>query len=449
MKRLISLLLVLALTTPLAFASAASPAEIDKLNEIITVIERNYHDEVDSEALIEAAYKGVLSALDKHSDYIDATALERYNSAVSGSFVGVGIKIKQTGDYVEVIEPIADSPAEAAGFLSGDIIIAVDGQSIQGKPLSEVVALIKGQIGTVVSLTVERADRAQPLVIAVKRDLVVVKSVMYRRRDGVDIIKITSFDSDTARELAEILSDRALGDKIIIDLRGNPGGLLDQVVAAADLFLDEGQAICSVDYRVYQDQQFSAQTAAATADLVVLIDGDSASAAELFAGAMQDNQRAKIVGQTSYGKGTVQSLYHLADGTALKLTIGKYATPNGRFIDGVGIIPDVVVTGDAIVEQRVDNFYPMQSLNTSKLGSRDIDTYGLQQRLDYLGYAVDINGQFDAATERALKTYQAERGLAVDGRLTVDVKIAIQREVVALATTKGDAALAIALRMLN
>ncbi len=450
MKRTISLLLVLLLVVPLAFADAKiNQKEIDKLDEIIDKIERNYHGEVSHEALIEGAYRGIVETLDKHSEYLDKEALSAFNDSISGSFVGVGIAINEKGDYIEVISPIADSPAEKVGIKAGDLIIAVDGKNIKGTPLKEVVDMIKGPIDTDVTLTIERQSVNKKFDFTITRTRVVLKSVGHRKVDAVDVIKISSFDRNTASELKEILKNKDVGQKIIIDLRGNPGGLLDQVVEIADLFLAKGKTICSVDYSIYKDNVYKAKKDGMTADLIVLVDDGSASASELFAAAIQDNERGTIVGQTTYGKGTVQSVYDLTDGSALKLTIAKYATPSGKFIDGIGVTPDVVVEDKPIISELVDNFYPMQSLNTSARGSRDIDTYGLEQRLAYMGYDVVIDGFFDEATEAALKQYQTEHQLAPTGRLTVDTKIVIQADVIERDQKKNDSVLSEALKIIK
>ncbi len=450
MKRTLSLLLVLLLIVPLAFADdELSTNEIDKLNEIIDTIERNYHSPISHQELVEGAYRGIVNTLDKHSDYLSKEDLAAFNDSISGSFVGVGISINEKGDYIEVVAPIADSPAEQVGIKAGDLIIAVDGKSIKGMSLKEVVDMIKGPIDTDVRLTIERQSTNKKYDFTITRARVVIKSVAHKKVDDVDIIKISSFDRNTAKELKEILKNNGIGQKIIIDLRSNPGGLLGQVVEIADLFLAKDKTICSVDYRNYDDNVFKSTKEGLTADLVVLVDGASASASELFAAAIQDNKRGTVVGQTTYGKGTVQTVYDLKDGSAVKLTIAKYATPNGKFIDGIGVTPDVLVEDKPVISELVDNFYPMQSLNTSARGSRDIDTYGLEQRLDYMGYDVVIDGYFDKATEDALKQYQTEHQLKVDGRLTVDMKIVIQADIIERDEKKNDSVIIEALKIIN
>ncbi len=451
MKKLISLLLLVVMLCPLAYADKGglTEQEIDKLNEIIEQISETYHTELSSEQLIDAAYRGMFDALDQHSAYMSADELASYEGSLSGNFIGVGMLIEKKADYIEVIRPIADSPAEAAGILADDVIVAVDGTSIKGLAIDVVVSMIKGEIGSSVSLTIKRAGVEQPLVFTVERAQITFDSVTYQMIDGVDIIKISTFDANVASQLQKILTEQAIGQKIIIDLRDNPGGYLDQVVAVADLFLAKDKTICSVDYRVYRDDIFKSSVDGLTADLVVLVNGNSASAAELFAAAMQENDRATIVGQTTYGKGTVQSVYDLKDGSAVKLTIAKYATPDGNFIDGVGVKPDVVVATETYIDPRVDNFYPMQSLNSSSLGSKDIDTYGLEQRLDYMGYDIIVDGVFDEQTQAVLKRYQQAHDMLADGRLTVEAKIAIQRDVVEMATKPLDNALQIALRIIK
>ncbi len=450
MKKALSLLLVMLLIVPVAFAdSKLETADFDKLREIIDSVERNYHGTVTEKELIEGAYQGVINTLDKHSEYLSVEDLAAFEDSLSGSFVGVGISISEKGDYIEVIAPIADSPAEQVGIKAGDLIIAVDGVSIEGKPLNEVAELIRGPINTTVTLTIERQSVKKKYDFTITRNRVVIKSVSHKKIDGVDVIKIASFDKNTAKELKAVLKNNAVGQKIIIDLRNNPGGLLDQVVEIADLFLPKGQTICSVDYRNYEDSIFKSKKDGLTADLVVLVDSGSASASELFAAAIQENKRGTVVGETTYGKGTVQTIFDLKDGSALKLTIAKYATPSGNFIHGVGVKPDVMVDDSPVVSELVDNFYPMQSLNTSSLGSYDIDTYGLEQRLNYMGYDLAIDGVFDKETEAVLKQYQTEHNLAPTGQLTIDMKIAIQADVVESDKKKSDPVLTEALKIIK
>ncbi len=448
MKRVISLLLVCVLTLSLGFADKASlQVEIDKLQEIIAVIEQNYNGETSQSEIMQSVFKGAVEGLDKHSNYLGKEALEQFQSSISGSFIGVGISISKKDDYIEVISPISGSPAEAAGIQSGDKIVAVDGQSIAKMPMELVVTKIKGPVGTVVKLTVERAKKT--LDFEVKRAVIVMKSVEHEVVDGVDVIKIVSFDENTTKELLEVLKTIQPKAPLIIDLRNNPGGLLSRVVEISDIFLAKKKPICALHYRNYRDREYEARQNGLSNPMVVLVNEGSASASELFAGAMQDNGRAKVVGVQTYGKGSVQRLFDLKDGSAVKLTIGEYVTAGGKHIHGVGITPDIVVKNGEQVEARVDNFYPMQSLNTSSLGSRDIDTYGMEQRLDYLGYDVVLDGLFDQKSVDALKSYQAAEGLTSDGRLTIETKIALQSDIVEKSLAENDSQLNAALKLLG
>ncbi len=448
MKRVFSSLLILALTLSIGFADVSSrQADIDKLQEIIAVIKQNYNAEISDAEIMESVFKGAVESLDKHSNYLGTEALEQFQSSISGSFIGVGISISKKDDFIEVISPISGSPAEAVGIQSGDIIVAVDGESIAEMPMELVVSKIKGPAGTVVKLTVERAKKT--LEFAIERAVIVVKSVEHEVVNGVDLIKIVSFDENTTEELLEVLKTIDRKAPLIIDLRNNPGGLLNRVVEISDIFLAKGKPICALHYRNYRDHDFKALQNGMSNPMVVLVNEGSASASELFAGAMQDNGRAKVIGVQTYGKGSVQRLFDLKDGSAVKLTIGEYVTAGGKHIHGVGITPDVVVKNGEQVEARVDNFYPMQSLNTSSLGSRDIDTYGMEQRLDYLGYDVVLDGLFDQKSVDALKAYQTEQGLTSDGRLTVETKIALQSDAVEQSLAQNDSQLDAALKLLG
>lgn len=410
--------------------------EQQKLQEIINLIHSDYYQDISKEALMEAIYKGVTEALDPHSVYFDKETLQSFQSRISGSFVGVGVSITPKGEYIEVVTPIDGSPAKAAGIQAGDLIVGVDGNDIAGMTIDQVVSLIKGEIGQDVTLRIRRAGVATDFDIAITRAEITVQSVNMQMVDDIAVIRISSFDSHTAQQLNQYIVQLDDDQAMVIDLRNNPGGILDQVVVASDFFLAEGKNITSIDYTHYRDAVYDATAGAHQGKMVVLINGASASASEIFAGAMKDNNRATIMGTTSYGKGTVQSVTNLSDGSALKLTIGRYATPSGVFIDGIGIKPTITVEASGTFDPTIKGFYPMQSLNSSHYGSKDIDTYGLEQRLDYLGYTVVVDGYFDKDTVTALKDLQTKLELTADGALNLETKIAVEKTVQLLAITR-------------
>lgn len=407
-----------------------------KLEEIINLIHSDYYQDVSDEALMEAIYNGVTKALDPHSVYFDKETLQSFQESIAGSFVGIGVSIMPNGDYIEVVTPIDGSPAKAAGIQAGDLIVAVDGIDIAGMSIEEVVGLIKGQAGQAVTLRIRRAGVAADFDVTIIRAEITVQSVNMQMVEDIAVIRISSFDSHTAQQLNQFIAQLDDDQAMVIDLRNNPGGLLDQVVVACDLFLEDGKNITTIDYTHYRDAVYDATKGAYQGKMVVLINSASASASEIFAGAMKDNNRATIMGTTSFGKGTVQTITNLSDGSALKLTIGRYATPSGVYIDGIGVEPTITVEASGAFDPTIKGFYPMQSLNSSRYGSKDIDTYGLEQRLDYLGYTVVVDGYFDQDTVTALKDLQTKLELTADGALNLETKIAVEKTVQLLAMTR-------------
>lgn len=342
-----------------AFAQSAQSggaADTYKQLELFgTVLERiraSYVEEVSDEELIKAAIDGMLSSLDPHSSYLDETDRRRLDVDTKGEFGGLGIEVTMEGGYVKVVSPIDDTPAARAGLLPNDLIIALDGKSVRGMALSDAVERMRGKVGDKIVLTVRRGDEA-PFDVEVVRDVIKVSPVRSRiEGDGtIGYVRITSFNRQTEPNLAssvEKLRAEIGDDKIqgfILDLRNNPGGLLDQAIAVSDAFLEQGEIVSTRG----RDKDKAQRTNARPGDildgmpLVVLINGGSASASEIVAGALQDHGRAILVGQRSFGKGSVQTVQRIAGHGAIRLTIARYYTPSGRSIQAKGIDPDIEV----------------------------------------------------------------------------------------------------------
>lgn len=429
-RRLLSLALILALTLSFGFAadSAAAPALTGGYNQLdfmIQKIKENYYKDIPEEKLREALYKGMFEALDPHSVYFTPQEYKAFNEGVQGTFTGVGVSIAVKGDYIEVVAPIKNTPAYKAGIQSGDIITAVDGVDIKGWGTDKVSQKIRGEAGKPVTLTLTRRGEVKPLVIKLIREVITLITVEHEVKSNVDVIRLTSWDEKTYTHLADAMSGKTFKNGLIIDLRNNPGGLLSQVVSITELFLKKGQRILTVDYASVNDEVYTAGLAGYAMPIVVLVNGGSASASEIFAGAIQDHKRGILVGEKTYGKGTVQGVLELPDKGAMKLTIASYRTPADRDINGKGIVPDVVVTNPTELETVVSKYYDLQGLSTLKSGMRTMEVIGAQQRLRYLGYNLTVDGTFSSELESVLKTFQKQKGLKVTGQIDVPTRVAI------------------------
>ncbi len=437
LKRGIALLIVCSCLLVPSFAETTDKlqAGFSQLEVMIQEIKANYYRDVTDEELINAMYKGLFDALDPHSDYFTPAEYKDFTSSLEGSFSGVGISIAPKDGYLEVIAPIKGSPAFSAGIKPGDIVTAVDGKDIKGLASDVVVGMIRGEAGKSITLTINRSGEKAPLIFKLVRAIIVIQSVEHKVVSGVDVISITSWDQNTTTQLKAVLAKLTLAKGVVIDLRNNPGGLLDQVVTISDMFLPKGMPIVSIDYNKTADSSFVSTYQGLTAPMVVLVNGGSASASEIFAAAMQENKRGKVVGTKSYGKGTVQGLFALPDNGAMKLTMAKYLTPSGKSVHGVGVIPDVILENTNEAETVVAKFLPLSGLDTFKRGSKSIEVKSAQQRLKYLGYDVVIDGLFGTKMEAALKTFQKSKGLGATGFLDEGAKVALSEAAIAKGKT--------------
>ncbi len=428
-KRFIAVFIVLLLLLP-SLAYADSDVKLPtlsggygQLDLMIKHIKDNYYKDIPDDKLREAMYKGVFQALDPHSVYFTPAEYKSFNDSVQGSFVGVGISIAVKDGYIEVVAPIKNTPAAKAGIKSGDIITAVDGQDIKGWTTDKVAQRIRGEAGTAVTLTIQRKGETKPMQFKLIRAVIDIKSVEHEVVNGTDLIRITSWDQNTYTQLQEVLKGKTFKNGMIIDLRNNPGGLLSQVVNITDLFLKKGDRILTVDYSNAEDEVYQANVGGLTAPVVVLINKGSASASEIFAGAIQDHKRGLLIGETTYGKGTVQGLIELPDKGAMKLTIASYRTPSDRDINGKGVEPDVRVANVTEAETVVAKFYDLQGLSVLKKGAKSMEVIGAQQRLRYLGYEVSVDGTFSSALEKTILAFQKLKGLKATGFIDVDTRI--------------------------
>ncbi|HEY5789661.1 MAG TPA: S41 family peptidase [Gammaproteobacteria bacterium] len=314
-------------------------------------IKQDYVEEVDDATLLNFAIRGMLDGLDPHSAYLDAESFKEVRIGTSGQFGGLGVEVGMEDGFIRVIAPIDDTPAQRAGVQAGDLIIRLDDTPVKGLTLNEAVKLMRGEPGQDIVLTIVREGADQPLKITVTRDIINVTSVRSRMlEEGYGYVRISQFRARTGDNLGEVvakLKGEAGGSLkgLVLDLRNNPGGVLNAAVEVSDAFLEEG-LIVYTEGRV-SDSKLSFSASAGDildrAPLVVLVNGGSASASEIVAGALQDHKRALVVGAATFGKGSVQTIMPLGDDTALKLTTARYFTPNGRSIQAEGIVPDIVL----------------------------------------------------------------------------------------------------------
>ena len=320
-----------------------------KMDLLNSLIDQYYIGDVDEAELSEGVYKGYIEGLgDPYSVYYDEEETEQMNESLSGEFGGVGALMSQDRDtgVITILQVYDGSPAQEAGMRDGDTLYKVEGEEVTGEDLSDVVSKVKGEKGTQVTLTVLRADTGEEEELTITRDTIQAQTVSHEmKEDNVGYIRIAEFDAvtyDQYREALEDLESQGM-EKLIVDLRSNPGGNLDTVCDILDLMLPEGLIVYTEDKNGEREEYTSDEEHQFDKPLVVMMNGYSASASEIFAGAIQDYGLGQIVGTQSYGKGVVQSIFDLQDGTSVKLTIAEYFTPNGRSIDGEGITPDVEV----------------------------------------------------------------------------------------------------------
>jgi len=333
-------------------SEAALPLEeLRTFTEVFARIKKDYVEPVSDKELLENAIRGMLSGLDPHSSYLDPDSFKDLQVGTTGEFGGLGIEVGMEDGFVKVISPIDDTPAQRAGVKAGDLIIRLDEKPVKGMTLRDAVNIMRGKVGTKITLTIIREGEERPLKITITRDIIKVKSVRQRLlEDGFGYLRISQFQSHTGENLAEAIDKlkEESGGKLkglVLDLRNNPGGVLNAAVEVTDAFIDKGLIVYTQGRIRDSEMKFSAtpRTLLDGAPLVVLVNGGSASASEIVAGALQDHKRAIIIGTRTFGKGSVQTILPLNNNTALKLTTARYYTPSGRSIQAEGIEPDIVL----------------------------------------------------------------------------------------------------------
>jgi len=323
--------------------------QLKLFGDVFERVRADYVEEVTDKELIESAIQGMLTSLDPHSSYLNADSFRDMRVQTKGEFGGLGIEVTMENGYVKVVSPIDDTPAFRAGIEAGDLITHLNSEPVQGLALNEAVEKMRGPVNTDIVLTIRREGR-EPFDVTITRDVVKVASARSRTEGNIAYLRVTSFTEQSMSGLkAEIAKRKAdIGDELVgyvLDLRNNPGGLLDQAIAISDAFLDQGEIVSTRGREIDDAQRYNARPGdlADGLPMVVLINGGSASASEIVAGALQDHRRAVILGTTSFGKGSVQTIIPLSGNGAMRLTTARYYTPSGRSIQGTGITPDIIV----------------------------------------------------------------------------------------------------------
>lgn len=377
-----------ATTAGLAAVDAQSGPEFGRLFAVYERIKSSYVEPVDDEKLLKGAIDGMLASLDPHSSYLDARDFENLKTQTEGSYGGLGLSVTMDDGAVKVIAPTKGSPADEAGIKAGDFITHLDGKLIFGGTLDDAVDTMRGEPGTQIRLTVFRQGRDEPFDVTITRAIIDLKPVTWEVKDNVGIITVSSFSDDVGSDVAAAVREikaqtggRPSG--LVLDLRSNPGGLLDEAVSLSDLFLEKGQIVSQRGRYARDTEIYNAMPGdiAKGLPIVVLIDQGSASASEIVAGALQDQHRAVVMGERSFGKGSVQTLLPLTRDTALKLTTARYYTPSGRSVQEGGITPDIAVPqiSDPDARKRAERAFRESDLRGHLVNEVDLDDKALEK----------------------------------------------------------------------
>ena len=367
-KILIFSLLILNFTVNHVFSKNDLYEKIDIFGEVLENIKKEYVDDVDQAEIMDSAINGVLQSLDPYSAYMSPELFKEMQTDTRGEFGGLGIEIGMEAGVVKVISPIDDTPAEKAGIKAGDYIVKIGKEQVQGKSLMEAVKLMRGPVGTSIDLTIRRKNIKKPLEFKITRKIIEIQSVsseIISKKKNIGYVRLKSFNENSDSQFLKVIKKFEKNSKInsyVIDLRNNPGGLLTQAINITDFFLDDGEIVSTKGRKISETRKFFAKKGDEIngKPIIVLINNGSASASEIFAGALKDHKRAIILGENSYGKGSVQSIIPLGNGGGMRLTISKYYLPSGKSISEVGVTPDILV-------EEVDDNFKINSENDNQL----------------------------------------------------------------------------------
>jgi carboxyl-terminal processing protease len=330
--------------------------KIDLFGEVLEKINKEYVDEINQPEAMDSAINGLLQSLDPYSAYMSPEIFNEMQTETSGEFGGLGIEVSMESGVVKVISPIDDTPASKAGIKAGDYIVKIDGIQVQGKSLSEAVELMRGLVGSGIELTIRRRGEKKALTYNIVREIIQIQSVKADLLEkNIGYVRLTSFNENSAKQIKKEIEKLEKNKNVkayILDLRNNPGGLLSQAIRISDFFLDNGEIVSTKSRKASENRKWFAKQGDLTngKTLIVLINYGSASASEIVAGALKDHKRAILLGESSFGKGSVQSIIPLKNNGAIRLTIAKYYLPSGKSISEIGVSPDIEV------EEKADDF---------------------------------------------------------------------------------------------
>ncbi len=330
--------------------------KIDVFGEVLEKINKEYVDEIDQSESMDSAINGLLQSLDPYSAYLSPETYNEMQTETSGEFGGLGIEVSMESGVVKVISPIDDTPASRAGIKAGDYIVKINNNQVQGKSLTEAVELMRGPVGSSIELTIRRSGEKKALTFKIIREIIEIQSVKIKLfEENIGYIRLTSFNENSSDQIEKKIRELEKNEKIksyILDLRNNPGGLLSQAIKISDFFLENGEIVSTKSRKKTENRKWFAKRGDLTngKTLIVLINYGSASASEIVAGALKDHKRAIIIGENSYGKGSVQSIIPLKNDGAIRLTVAKYYLPSGKSISEVGVSPDIEI------DEELDNF---------------------------------------------------------------------------------------------
>ncbi len=341
--------------------------KLDLFGDILETINNEYFKQINEGEVIDGAINGMLQSLDPYSSYMSPKTFKNMNTETKGEFGGLGIEVTMEGGLVKVITPIDDIPADKAGIKSGDYIIKLDDKQVKGLTLDEAVNTMRGKSGTSITLTIRRINVSEPITVKIVREIIKTKSVISEVKENIGYLRLRSFNEKSGDELIDKIKEIKRNNTnitgYILDLRNNPGGLLSQAIKISDAFLDSGEIVSTKgrdprDIKIYNSKKGDETNGK---PLIVLINQGSASASEIVAGALKDHKRAIVIGEKSFGKGSVQSIMPLSNGGGLRLTTAKYYLPSGETIEEIGVLPDIKV------EQQKDNFKINDPINDNQL----------------------------------------------------------------------------------
>lgn len=398
------------------FADSVNRENVFKgLSEQIDFIKKNYYLEISEEELIKGMTEGLYNSLDKWSGVFNSEEMKKFIGKLNDEFIGIGISVEKIEDYVLIKQVFEDSPAKKAGLSENDKIFFIDGASIAKLNIEKIISLLHGDEGTSVELKYKKNDSSVLNTLNIKREKFIIKSATHREEKDVDIITISSFDEQTYQQFMDIIKKEKFQNGLIIDLRNNPGGYLETATDIADELLQKGRKIISIHYRNSKDEVILSKRVGITDKIVVLINENSASASELLASSLQDNYRARIIGENSFGKGVVQEFFDIGNGRFVKLTTGEYLSPLNRKIQGIGVAPEIRIAKEHEILKLSYEFKPMISDTVFTEGDENIEIYGIKQRLNYLGADLELSSVFDRKTVEEVNKIKKKFGKYKDG----------------------------------